>query len=147
MGRDYYQGKFTPRYPEKYAGDVKNIIYRSGWELQMMTRFDITPTVVLWNSEGLSIPYVSPVDGRQHRYFPDFLIKVQGKDGKSKTYLIEVKPHAQTELRTPKKQTKKFLNEVVTFATNKAKWHAAQELCKEQGWEFRILTEKDHSFI
>lgn len=147
MGRDYYQGKFTPRYPEKYAGDVKNIIYRSGWELQMMTRFDITPAVVLWNSEGLAIPYVSPVDGRQHRYFPDFLIKVQGKDGKSKTYLIEVKPHAQTELRTPKKQTKKFLSEVVTFATNKAKWHAAQEFCKDQGWEFRILTEKDHSFI
>jgi len=147
MAREYHQGKFTPRHPEKYAGDVKNIVYRSGWELQLMTRLDITPSVVLWNSEGLSIPYISPVDGKRHRYFPDLLIKVKDKDGSHKIYLIEIKPYAQTQLRTPKKQTRKFLNEVVTFATNKAKWHAAEEFCKDQGWTFRVVTEKDHSFI
>lgn len=147
MPRDYIQGKFTPRYPEKYAGDVKNIVYRSGWELQIMTKLDMSPSVVLWNSEGLEIPYFSPVDNRMHRYFPDLLVKIKGKTGDISIYLIEIKPYSQTQLRTPKKQTRKFLNEVVTFATNKAKWNAAEKFCKEQGWTFRVLTEKDHSFI
>lgn len=82
-----------------------------------------------------------------HRYFPDLLVKIKGKDGRCSTYLIEIKPHSQTQLRNPKKHTKKFLNEVVTFATNKAKWHAAEKFCKDQGWTFRVITEKDHSFI
>lgn len=147
MSREYTKGRFVPRYPEKYAGDVNNIIYRSGWELQLMTRLDITPSVILWNSEGLAIPYLSPVDGKRHRYFPDLLIKVMGKDGKHKTYLIEIKPYSQTQLRTLKRQTRKFITEVATFAINKAKWHAAEEFCKDQGWEFRVITEKDHQFI
>jgi 23S rRNA (uracil1939-C5)-methyltransferase len=29
----------------------------------------------------------------------------------------------------------------------KAKWEAAQEFCKDQGWEFQVITEKDHSFL
>ena len=27
-----YKGRFTPKHPEKYVGDVKNIVYRSIWE-------------------------------------------------------------------------------------------------------------------
>jgi len=27
-----YKGKYTPKHPEKYIGDVKKIIYRSLWE-------------------------------------------------------------------------------------------------------------------
>jgi hypothetical protein len=147
MAREYYQGKFTPRNPEKYAGDVKNIIYRSGWELQIMSKLDLSPSVLLWNSEGLAIPYRSPVDGKMHRYFPDLLVKMKMKDGASKTFLLEIKPHAQTELRTPKRQTRKFLTEVTTFVINQAKWHAAREFCKDQRWEFQIITEKDARFF
>ncbi len=112
-----------------------------------MNKFDQHPGVILWNSEGLAIPYISPIDGQQHRYFPDFLIRVQLSSGITNTYLIEVKPHAQTELRVPKRQTRKFLNEVKTYAINNAKWYAAREFCKEQGWTFQIVTEKDYQFI
>lgn len=147
MAREYHQGKFTPRHPEKYAGDVKNIIYRSSWELQVMSKLDLSPSVLLWNSEGLAIPYRSPVDGRMHRYFPDLLVKVRVATNITKTYLIEIKPHAQTELRTPKRQTKKFLAEVSTFAVNQAKWHAAKEFCLDQGWEFEVITEKNVQFF
>lgn len=145
--KEYHQGIYTPENPQKYAGNVKQIIYRSGWELQAMIRFDRTESVVLWNSEGLAIPYVSPLDGQQHRYFPDFLIRVRDRHGVEKTWLIEVKPFAQTQLRTPKRNTRKFLNEVAQYSINRAKWAAAQEFCKDQGWTFRVITEKDENFV
>lgn len=147
MARQYHQGKYTPENPKKYAGNVNEIVYRSGWELQLMIELDRNPSVVMWNSEGLAIPYLSPVDGRMHRYFPDMLIKVRDKEGANKTFMIEVKPHAQTQLRSPKRQTKKFLGEVATFAVNQAKWKAAEEFCKDQGWQFKVITEKHHSFM
>lgn len=28
----YYQGKYKPKNPEKYVGDINNIIFRSSWE-------------------------------------------------------------------------------------------------------------------
>ena len=143
----YYQGFYIPEHPEKYAGNVKEIVYRSGWELQTMIRFDRTPSVILWNSEGLAIPYRSPLDSKVHRYFPDFLIKVKDRTGAVKTYMIEIKPYTQTQLRTPKRQTRKFLNEVVTYSINRAKWAAAEEFCKGQGWIFQVITEKDTYFI
>ena len=144
--KKYYQGRYTPENPKKYAGNVNQIIYRSGWELQVMVKFDRTDSVILWNSEGLAIPYRSPLDGEVHRYFPDFLIKVREKSGAIKTYLIEVKPHAQTQLRAQKRNTRKFITEVATYAVNRAKWAAAEEFCKDQGWTFQVITEKDQSF-
>lgn len=146
MARQYHQGKYTPENPKKYAGNINDIVYRSGWELQMMIELDRNPSVILWNSEGLAIPYRSPLDGEMHRYFPDMLIKVRDKKGKEQTFLIEVKPHAQTQIRTQKRQTRKFLSEVATYAVNRAKWAAAEEFCKDQGWQFKVVTEKDHAF-
>lgn len=146
MSRKYYQGKYKPEHPEKYAGNVNDIVYRSGWELQVMIKLDRSPSVILWNSEGLEIPYRSPLDGRIHRYFPDMTVRVKDREGKIKTYLFEVKPHAQTELRTQKRNTKKYLNEVATYAVNRAKWAAAEEFCKDQGWNFQLITEKNNSF-
>ena len=46
----------------------------------------------------------------------------------------------------PKKQkrkTQKYINEVVTYATNQAKWEAAEDYCADRGWEFKVLTEID----
>ena len=111
-----------------------------------MIKLDRTESVILWNSEGIAIPYLSPLDGKEHRYFPDFIVKVKNRQGLIKTHLIEIKPHAQTQLRTQKHNTRKFLSEVATFAVNTAKWKAAEEFCKEQGWTFQIITEKDNSF-
>lgn len=112
-----------------------------------MRKFDTTETVVYWNSEGLVIPYLSPIDGKRHRYFPDFLIKVRSKDGNVRVWLLEVKPHAQTTLRNTKRNTRKFINEAATYLVNQAKWEAAEEFCKDQGWTFQVITEKNHSFL
>lgn len=139
-----YKGKFTPKNPSKYAGDSANIIFRSLWERKVMVYLDENPNVIEWGSEELIIRYVSPVDGRYHRYFPDFIVKARKPDGSTKVMVLEVKPDYQT--KEPKKQskkTKKYLTEVMTWGVNQAKWTAAREFCLDKGWEFKIITENE----
>lgn len=144
----YYQGLFKPRNPEKYKGDPTNIVYRSSWELRLMSHFDMHPDVIWWSSEERIIPYRSPVDNRIHRYFPDFLVHMNTKDGKTKTTLIEVKPKAQTmppKQKEGRNQKKKYISEVMTWGVNQQKWKAAEEYCKDREWQFMVMTE-DHIF-
>jgi hypothetical protein len=35
------------------------------------------------------------------------------------------------------------LVESLTYLKNEAKWKAASEYCKDRGWEFKIVTEKE----
>ena len=135
----YKQGKYIPRLPKKYKGDYRNIVYRSSWEYKFMQWCDNTSSVVEWGSEEIAIPYISPVDGKRQKYYPDFYLKV-----KYKKYMVEVKPTRQTkEPKTQKKITKRYVTEVVTYSVNKAKWKAAEEFCKDYGWEFMLITEKE----
>ena len=139
-----YSGTFRPTNPQKYMGDYKNIIYRSSWECRVMNWLDKNPNIVSWASEEMTVPYKSPVDGKFHRYFPDFLVKVRTKEGKFKTVMIEVKPKYQTKEPQPKKRiTKQYINEVTTWGVNQAKWKAATEYCLDKGWTFQIITEDD----
>lgn len=138
-----YKGKYSPKNPKKYRGDPTNIVYRSLWERKVMVYLDDNDAILEWGSEELVIPYRSPVDGRIHRYFPDFTVKARTKDG-VKTMILEVKPKAQT--REPKKQskvTRRYLTEVMTWGVNQAKWKAAEEYCADRQWEFKLITE-DH---
>lgn len=139
-----YQGYFKPKNPQKYKGDPTNIVYRSSWELKLMLFLDSRPEIVQWSSEEIVIPYISPIDGKYHRYFPDFIVTKINKQGKKETTLIEVKPLAQT--KPPKKSnkiTKKYITEVKTWGVNEAKWKAANEYCKDRGWTFQIFTEEN----
>lgn len=142
-GTNSYKGKFTPQNPQKYNGNPDNIIYRSSWELRCMKWFDDNPNIIWWSSEELAIPYYSPVDQRMHRYFPDFIIKVKRKDDTIMTYVVEVKPEAQTKKPTQKRKTKQYIRESITYVVNQMKWKAADEFCHAHGWEFKIVTEKD----
>ena len=134
-----YKGRFTPKNPQKYIGDYKNIIYRSSWECKMMDWLDRNPNIISWASEEVTVPYISPVDGRWHRYFPDMWMKTI--DGRN--LILEIKPYKQTI--PPKKQNKRYLIEMQTFIINKQKWDAALKYCgkKGSGWHFIILTEKE----
>lgn len=139
-----YSGQFKPTNPQKYVGDYKNIIYRSSWEARVMNWLDKNPSIVSWASEEIVIPYVSPVDGRWHRYFPDFVVKVKDKNGVTKTMMLEVKPKKQTKQPEQQKRvTKRYITEVTTWGVNQAKWKAATEYCLDRNWEFKLITE-DH---
>lgn len=142
----YHQGKFFPKNPDKYIGNISNIIYRSKWELLFLRWADETPSVLKYSSEECIIPYISPIDGKQHKYFIDFFIRILQSNGTIKNYLVEIKPYSQTQ--PPKLHKNKsilsesYQNDVRTFIINQAKWEAAKKVCLSRGWEFMIITEK-----
>lgn len=141
-----YRGKYKPNRPDKYQGDPTKIVYRSLWERKCMKVFDENPNIISWGSEEICIPYKSPVDGKTHRYYPDFIVELKNKSGQIQTLVIEVKPSKQTqEPQKPSsgKTTKRYINEVMTYSINNAKWEAAQKVCENRGWLFRIITEKE----
>ena len=140
-----YSGKYIPSNPKKYRGDHSKVIYRSLWERKLMVYCDNNKSVLEWGSEEVIIPYMSPWDGRLHRYFPDFYMKVKQSSGVTKKFIIEVKPKYQCQppTKAPKRKTKRWFNEVKTWVINEAKWKSANEFCLDNGMEFKILTE-DH---
>ena len=145
-----HKGRFRPKNPQKYKGGPTNIIYRSRWEARVFSEMDRHPDVLWWQSEEVIVPYMSPIDGRRHRYFPDVIAHVVTKEGKKKTMMIEIKPKAQTrppDVRNKKtvkgRVSRRYLNEVRTWGVNEAKWKAAKNYCADRGWEFHIWTE-DH---
>jgi hypothetical protein len=139
-----YKGKYQPINPKKYKGDPTNIVYRSLWERTFMKYCDTNENILEWFSEEIAVPYRSPIDNKIHRYFPDFYIKVKESNGSIKKYLIEIKPKKQTIEPIPqKRRTKGYIYEVYEYAKNQAKWKAAEEFCKDRGYEFKVLTEQD----
>ena len=142
--KKYYQGKFKPKNPAKYKGNPCEIYYRSSWEKKFMIFCDNNSSIIEYSSEEIVIPYRSPLDGRMHRYYVDFYIKIRTKTNEVKKYLIEVKPKKQTLPPPPeKRQTKTYKDKVSTFLKNQAKWEAARHWCGDRQMEFLILTE-DH---
>ena len=144
MRRKRYKGKYKVKNPQKYIGDSTNVIYRSLMELNFMKWCERSEKVLKWNSEEVVIPYISPMDKKRHRYFPDFLIQTN----KGWT-LIEVKPLVQT--KPPKKiliekvtlkKKRRYVKAVKTWLVNEAKWNAAKKVCEVNGWKFALMTEK-----
>ncbi len=144
MRRKRYKGKYKVKNPQKYIGDSTNVIYRSLMELNFMKWCERSEKVLKWNSEEVVIPYISLMDKKKHRYFPDFLIQTN----KGWT-LIEVKPLVQT--KPPKKiliekvtlkKKRRYVKAVKTWLVNEAKWNAAKKVCEVNGWKFELMTEK-----
>jgi len=105
---------------------------------------DLNENVIEWANEEMYVWYRSPIDGKPHRYFPDFLIKVKESNGKIKKYMIEIKPKKQTTPPPkPQRQTKGYINEAYEYARNQAKWEAAKDWCKDRGYEFKVITEDE----
>jgi hypothetical protein len=141
MGK-WLQGTFKPFNPQKYVGNVNNIIYRSSWELSFLMRLDGDPLVLEYSSEETIIPYRLPNNPTVRRYFVDFKVKRKIGD-KIVTQLIEIKPSSQVAAPKPKSNKKTTLRESMTYIMNTEKWKAADKYCKMRGWEFIILTEKE----
>ena len=139
-----YKGRYFPTNPKKYRGNPNQIIYRSLWERKVMVYCDKNDAIIEWGSEEVIVPYLSPMDGKIHRYFPDFYVKVKTKQNTIKKWVVEVKPKAQTRPpRTPKRKTKKYITEVRNYAINDAKWKNAIEYCNDRNMEFIIITEDE----
>lgn len=131
------RGRFIPKNPEKYVGNPNQILFRSSWERSFMIWLDTNNAISRWASEELAIPYVSPLDNRVHRYFPDFIILYQDITGMVKKEIIEIKPYKESIVtKNMSDRDKKAL------IVNEAKWKAAAEFAERNNSTFRVLTER-----
>jgi hypothetical protein len=141
----FKQGKFRPKNPDKYVGDVSNVVYRSSWEHRFMLYLDFNPAVLKWQSEELAIPYFFELDNKMHRYYPDFCAQIKSSDGSVNNFMIEIKPKKDTEIKQPKKMTEKakrsLAYQAITVAKNEAKWDAARKYCEARNMKFMVMTE------
>ena len=135
-----YKGMFRPINPEKYVGNPKRIVYRSSWEKKVMIKLDISPDIIKWASEELSIPYTNPIDRKRHKYYPDFIVE----NRKGQKMMIEVKPSRQIKKPVRKKRkTKRYIYDCLTYVKNRCKWKAAKEYCDKNDMEFKFITENE----
>jgi len=137
MSRNFAQGWFEVRNPQKYVGKGKPK-YRSGWEHAFMRFCDNNDSILQWASESIAIPYRHPLTGKMTNYIPDFLIQYRTKKDRVITELIEIKPKKQSIIESKASNRDKAI-----VAVNYCKWDAASKWCRRQGIQFRVITEDD----
>jgi len=151
----FKEGFFRPKNPDKYYGDLNRIIYRSSLELAFYEECDRDKSVVKWSVEPpwLEIKYLSPKDGKMHRYFPDVYCE-KIVEGTLKRFIVEVKPKSKTI--APKKpnltlcKTEKELIRVkrryeislISYKIIMAKKQYAEEFAKVRNLTYIFLTER-----
>ncbi len=133
------QGFYQLRNPNKYVGDCNKVVYRSSLELSMNRFLDNNHKILRWSSEEIYIPYIKPTDGKVHRYFPDYWVEYENRNGQIVQEILEVKPSNQVHPSEKKRLTE---YDKITYAINISKWKAATEFCNKRGIKFRLLTEK-----
>lgn len=150
MKKGIRQGYYKPKNESKWiiteafdSKGVPGIKYRSSWELKFMKFCDYNPYILKVNSEGMVIDYISPKDGKIHKYYMDFMLETT-----KSVWLVEVKPLRETiPPKPPKNDSEKsayvYQKAIETYAVNCAKWEATEKLCEERGWIFKIITEKE----
>lgn len=110
--------------------------YKSSLELKTFKYCDHNPKIAEWSLEPFHIPYVSPVDGKKHRYFPDVWLRFTN----GVTFIVEIKPFNETKL--PRKNDKRYGHKMNTYLINQAKWESAKNFAMAKNSNFMVLTEK-----
>lgn len=143
------QGYYKLNFPERFKMPVDSFMkstkvidgnlcvqYKSGLELKAFKYCDHNPKIKEWSLEPFHIPYMSPVDGKAHRYFPDIWIRFQN----DMVFIVEVKSSSETKM--PRKNDKRYSSKINTYLVNQAKWQAAKGLAESKNANFVIITEK-----
>ena len=110
FNNNYLKAHFVPKNPEKCLnyngkrGPVQPITFRSSWEKIFCNWCDLNENILEWGSEIIEIPYISSVDGKQHRYVTDFVFVCKDRNGEIKKWLIEMYQEQYT-IKNDVKQT------------------------------------------
>lgn len=144
---EYKSGLYEPQNPDKYIGDLNNIICRSSYEIRFCKYCDLTDGILKWSSEPISIDYYNPLDKKDHKYNVDAYIQVLQDDGNIQDWIIEVKPEAHYKNR-PKldgnetmKKLKSYNHKMEIWITNQAKFRAAVRWAETRGYRFGVVDE------
>lgn len=143
---NFRSGKYEPTNPEKYVGDIHNIICRSSWEYRFCSYCDLNESILKWSSEPLSIDYYNPLDKKTHKYYPDFYVKSDKGDGETEEWILEVKPERQVkkpvfEGAKTEKKLKAYNHRMQVYITNQAKFKASIEWAEKRGFKFKVVDE------
>jgi len=145
MRRSPHEGKYNPKNPKKYLGDVNNINYRSALELNSFVFLDNNPFVLAWSSEEIKIPYMKPMtDGsfKPSIYVPDLYVEYMNKEKNLKKVVLEIKPEKFLNKSKSKKRNTALV-ENYTYMINMIKGDAAKKWCAARGIEYRFAIEKN----
>jgi hypothetical protein len=161
--KNYHQGIYIPQNKDKVLklNSQGGLPYRSSWEKKIMIWLDNNPSITLWGSECISIPYQQThfdngdIKLKNHTYYPDFYYKIRSNDGSIKDVIAEVKPMKEflmvrqlqeKNINIPQKTTTKKLKnleyDVKMAHKNLNKWETMIKFCDKKGWEFIIITEE-----
>jgi len=151
----WYQGTYTPKYPEKCL-NKGNIEYRSSWEAKVCYLCDMSSNILKWGYELLKIPYTD-IKGKVRTYITDFIVVLRSGD-KIVKCVWEVKPQKQGPLleagklntknkpQQPTRKTRKAMArynyELKTYVNNTKKWNSLMVYCKSNGYVFEVISEQ-----
>lgn len=153
MYKNVKQGWYRLLNPEKFIKPIDELMnshkdghvnYKSSLELKSIRYCDWNDNVRKWSLEPFAIQYFKPTTGKFHRYYIDLVIEFSNGE----KFLVEVKPYSQTiPPKRPRKNTTKARNNYAraleTWIINQAKWKAAEQFCKQNGFKFIKLTEQE----
>lgn len=128
----------------KCTNSKERIPYRSWWEGEYMKNLDANPNIISWKYEPFMIPYSDPVQKKERKYKPDFLIELSGGG----TIIVEMKPynHIFPEILNENEMNdreREHYNKMLDGAiTNRAKFVFADTWCRDQGYIFVVMTEQ-----
>lgn len=159
------QGYYKVENTEKYVGDPTKVIYRSSWEFAFAKYCDVSPSILKWSSEPISVPYYdkvsklvecqkygldpsNPSNWEKKNYNIDFWCVVDNGDGTYKKLFIEIKPSNKLIKPTPPPKDspiavqKKFNAIAKEYLINEEKFKAMKRYAEANNAEFHIFTEK-----
>jgi hypothetical protein len=142
----YKYGYFIPNNPEKYTGDLNNILYRSSWEFYVLRIFDQNPRIISYCAEPFSIKYLHPFAHKYRNYYIDAYAKILNARDEVIEWIFEIKPNKYTRPPTPPKNptpkaNKNYNHHAKQYIVNCKKFEAAKEYARSKGMKFGIITE------
>lgn len=161
----YLHEEYKLKFPEKYIGDLRLIIYRSNLELAFCKWCDSSPSIIKWSSEPTKVPYydrvskleeykkynLNPNDSKNwviRNYNLDFYIEIKKPDDTIEKWYVEVKPSEKLHKPIPPpisaslKEQRQFNVKAKEYLINEAKFVAAKAFAEKKNAKFFIFTEE-----
>jgi len=142
----YNYGYFIPKNPQKYIGDVENILYRSSWEFYVLRIFDQNERVLEYCAEPFAIKYQNPFNQKWRNYYIDAYAKILNVNNVIIEWIFEIKPNKYTKPpKKPKNPTvqanRNYNYHARQYIINCKKFEAAKQYAASRGMKFGIITE------
>lgn len=127
--------KFFLHNPDRYIGNIKDVMYSDKKMLHLFTICDRSRNVIKWSNERVGIHFLNPKTKDMDVFFPDLMIKYI-HDGKEVTEVLDIRSVGETGSETGKSHSIAMKDPV-----NNAKWESAKSLCEKNGIVFRVVSD------